>query len=139
MSESITSQDLRTTLLTAIEDVRSGKLEINKARTMAQLSDKVISLVRLELDYSEVNQRLSRHGFTNAPIPLGGPAGKEEAGEEEGDEDIPYIDTATKWDALCGECGGEVNREGRLSVLTYDKRNFCSLDCLKTYKGSVRV
>lgn len=48
-----TIDDLRATLADVIKDVRSGKLDINQARAINELSKSIIDTAKVEVDYAK--------------------------------------------------------------------------------------
>ena len=67
-----TTEDLRTTLLDAIDDVKAGKMPSGQARDIANLADKVLATVKLEMDYSKTLSQLDKQdqGISSGPILL---------------------------------------------------------------------
>jgi hypothetical protein len=72
MAEQRTTEDLRNTLMNAIEMVESGEMEDKTARTIATLADKVINTAKLELEYSLTVSRLDKddQGISTGPLLL---------------------------------------------------------------------
>lgn len=74
-----TPEDLRARLFDAIDGVKAGTLDIDKARAINDLSQTIVNLSRVEVDYAratEVKSRfLSADGSTAEPTPPALPNG----------------------------------------------------------------
>lgn len=70
MAEQRTTEDLRNTLMNAIDKVEAGQMDDKTARTIATLADKVISTAKLELEYSLAVSRLDKDDQGISPGPL---------------------------------------------------------------------
>lgn len=68
-----------------------------------------------------------------APRP-GRPPKLESPPEQEIERAKPAVDTSK---AYCGECGDQIDQEGKISKMVHDHRQFCSVVCLQKYKKSM--
>lgn len=74
MATARTTETLRSLLFDAIEAVRAGTMDTNKAKSIALLAEKMIATADLELRYSEVVSKLDKddQGITPGPLLLTG-------------------------------------------------------------------
>ena len=73
-NENMTTADLRTKLLDALDAVRTGELTATAAKAIAHLAETAIATAELELRYSETLSRLDKdnQGITSGPLMLTG-------------------------------------------------------------------
>lgn len=62
-----TLESLRNTLLDIIPDIRSGKLEVGKANAICSMTNSIINLTKLEVDYYETN-KVGKSEFILSPL-----------------------------------------------------------------------
>ena len=80
-NENMTTADLRTKLLDALDAVRAGELSANDAKAIATLAETAIATAELELRYSETLSRLDKdnQGISSGPLMLTGARKSERA------------------------------------------------------------
>lgn len=61
-----TIQGLRDTLFETIEQVKSGKMEVEKAKTITNLASAIINSAKVETDYLKSINATSGTGFMDA-------------------------------------------------------------------------
>ena len=66
-----TPEDLRERLFAAIDGVKDGSLDIDKARAINDLSQTIVNLSKVEVDYARATDSKSR--FLSAPDPAPAP------------------------------------------------------------------
>ena len=76
--------DLRATLADVIKDVRSGKLDIDRAKTINELSKSIIDTAKVEVDYA-------KHTDTQASQFVAGGRGNSHRAERTINEDTPGV------------------------------------------------
>lgn len=86
--------DLRATLADVIKDVRSGKLDIDRAKTINELSKSIIDTAKVEVDYAKHTDTQASQfvaGENRPALPGAGGRGNSHRAERTINEDTPGV------------------------------------------------
>lgn len=87
--------DLRAVLFDAIESVKNGSLELDKARAINDLSKTVIDTARAEAEYADVTGSLVTSDFITQAAPPALPSGTHREASGSGTKTITQLPGAT--------------------------------------------
>lgn len=58
-----TVQDLREALFETLADLRSGKIDVDKAKAVSEIAQTIVNTAKVEVDYCRVTEQRSGSGF----------------------------------------------------------------------------